>query len=84
MTKNLLKSFRVKKGMTQAELASLIERSTDSYSKKERGEVFFTPAEIAKISNALGLTFQEMNDIFYDSKLQICNFDGSSQSTITV
>ncbi len=73
METNLLKSARVKKGMTQADVASLIEKNTDTYSKKERGEIFFTPAEIAKITAALNLTFDECNAIFFNSQLQFCN-----------
>lgn len=74
METNLLKSARVKKGMTQADVASLIEKNTDTYSKKERGEVYFTPAEMVRVSRTLNLTFSEFNDIFFNSELQFCNF----------
>lgn len=73
MEKNLLKSARVKNGMTQADAAALIERTTDCYAKKERGEVYFTAAEMQRLSVAFKLTFEEFNDIFFDSKLQFCN-----------
>lgn len=73
METNLLKAARVRKGMTQSDVASLIEKNTDTYSKKERGLIYFTPAEIAKITGALELTFDECNAIFFNSNLQFCN-----------
>ncbi len=72
METNLLKAARVKQGMTQADVASIIEKTTDNYSKKERGVIFFTPAEVAKITVALNLTFEECNAIFFNSQLQFC------------
>lgn len=73
MKSYLLKSKRVEKGKTQSFAASLIEKSVDSYAKKERGEVAFTPAEISALTKGFELTFNEFNDIFFDSKLQFCN-----------
>lgn len=69
MNKNLLKSARVKCGMTQSDAALVIEKSVDAYAKKERGEVYFTPAEISALTVAFHLTLEECNDIFFDSKL---------------
>ncbi len=74
MNTNLLKSVRVKNGKTQTDMASLIEKSIDTYAKKERGEVYFTPAEMVRVSRTLNLTFSEFNDIFFNSELQFCNF----------
>lgn len=73
MNRYLLKAARVKNGMTQSDVASLIEKTTDCYAKKERGEVYFTAAEMCRISTAFKLTFEEFNDNFFDSKLQFCN-----------
>lgn len=74
MNTNLLKSVRVKNGKTQTDMASLIEKSIDTYAKKERGEIYFTPAEMIRVLKALNLTFGEFNDIFFNSELQFCNF----------
>lgn len=42
-----LKGLRISKGKTQTDMAIAIEKSTDSYAKKERGEVLFSPEEMA-------------------------------------
>lgn len=76
MKSNLLKSKRIERCKTQSFAASLIEKSVDSYAKKERGEVSFTPAEISALTNGFGLTFDEFNGIFFDSKLQFCKYSG--------
>lgn len=73
MNTNLLKSVRVKNGKTQTDMASLIEKSIDTYAKKERGEIYFTPAEMIRVLKALKLTFGEFNDIFFNSELHFCN-----------
>lgn len=73
MNTNLLKAARHKNDKTQTDMAVLIEKSLDSYSKKERGEIFFTPTEMVRVSKALNLTFQEFNDIFFNADLQFCN-----------
>ncbi len=69
MNSSKLKGLRVEKGKTQEEMAKSIEKSLDSYAKKERGEVIFLPDEIAIISNLLEMTFEQVNDIFFDGKL---------------
>ena len=51
-----LKGKRVEKGYTQTDMANFIEKSFDSYSKKERGEVLFTPKEEAIIAIKLQLS----------------------------
>ncbi len=68
-----LKGKRVALGLTQSDCAKMIEKSTDSYAKKERNEVYFTPAEIAALTKGLNLSFDEFNDIFFGSNLQFCN-----------
>ncbi|HIU79744.1 MAG TPA: helix-turn-helix transcriptional regulator [Candidatus Coproplasma excrementipullorum] len=73
MNSSLLRSARIAKQMTQSDIAAAIEKTTDCYSKKERGQNCFTPDEIVIIANVLGLTFRQINDIFFDSKLPISN-----------
>lgn len=69
MNSSKLKGLRVEKGKTQEEMSKAIEKSLDSYAKKERGEVIFLPDEIAIISNLLEMTFEQVSDIFFDGKL---------------
>ena len=64
-----LKGKRVEKGYTQTDMANFIEKSFDSYSKKERGEVLFTPNEEEIIAIKLQLSLLEFNEIFFDGDL---------------
>lgn len=69
MNGRMLKGFRVSHGKTQKNYADLIEKSTDSYAKKERGEVEFTLNEALAIATDSGMDFDEFNAIFYDGRL---------------
>lgn len=69
MNGQMLKGFRVGKAKTQSDIAEMIEKSTDSYAKKERGEVEFTLDETAVIAIETGMDFDEFNAIFYDGRL---------------
>lgn len=69
MNTQKLKGFRVGKGKTQTDYGNVIEKSTDSYAKKERGEVEFTLNETALIVIDSGMSFEEFNAIFYDGCL---------------
>lgn len=73
MKENKLKGKRVALGLTQSDCAKMIEKSTDSYAKKERGEFLFTLAEIAELTKGMKLSFDEFNDIFFGSQLQFGN-----------
>lgn len=68
-----LKSLRIEKGFTQSEMGELIEKSTDSYAKKERGEVEFTPKEMCIVAIALDMTYELFNYIFFDNGLPFGN-----------
>lgn len=72
-----LKGFRVEKGLTQKDMGDMIEKSTDSYSKKERCEVEFTLDETAVIAIETGMDFDEFNAIFYDGRLPFGNTEES-------
>ena len=67
MRTNLLKSVRIREGLTQKKIAEIIEISPTSYSKKESGLVDFSLTEISKICN---LTVDEMIEIFFDGKVE--------------
>lgn len=64
-----LKGYRVSKGLAQRDLGEMIEKSTDSYAKKERGEVELTLNETLVIAVKTGMDFEEFNAIFYDGRL---------------
>ncbi|TZE83574.1 helix-turn-helix transcriptional regulator [Calorimonas adulescens] len=64
-----LKLARMRKRLSQQDMADAIGKSLVSYSKKERGEVKFTPEEITIVSAKLGLTMEQTNDIFFDNNL---------------
>ena len=68
-----LKSLRIEKGYTQAEMAEKIEKSNDSYAKKERGEVEWTPDEMRIVAIALEMDFELFNYIFFGNKLPFSN-----------
>ena len=68
-----LKSLRIEKGFTQADMAEKIEKSNDSYAKKERGEVEFTPDEMCIVAIALEMDFELFNYIFFDNRLPFGN-----------
>lgn len=69
MEQRLLKSKRVLKGFTQEQIASKIGMNTKSYNLKENGKNRFSLEEVARVSEALKLTLEEVNDIFLHIKL---------------
>lgn len=74
-----LKSLRIEKGLTQAEMAEKIEKSNDSYAKKERGEVEWTPDEMCIVAIALDMDFELFNYIFFGNKLPFGNMDAKNE-----
>lgn len=64
-----LKFARLRKRKTQKEMADIIGKSLRTYAMKERGEVAFFPDEIVAVSLSLGLTAEQINDIFFDNNL---------------
>lgn len=71
---------RQRKKRTQQNMADVIKKSLDSYSKKERGEVSFFPDEIAAVVIDLDLTLDQMNDIFFDGLLPFRKSEGEALS----
>lgn len=76
-----LKSLRIEKGYTQADMAEMIEKSNDSYAKKERGEVEWTPDEMCIVAIALDMDFELFNYIFFGNKLPFGNVLGRSEQS---
>lgn len=64
-----LKEIRKAKGFKQKDMAEAIEKSISIYSQKEKGDIEFNKNEIILIAKKLGLTMQDVNEIFFDGKL---------------
>ena len=75
MNSTRLRELRAGKRASLETLGTVIGKSVVSYGKKERGEVPFKPEDVLALSKFYDLSFNEMNAIFYDSKLPIGNFD---------
>ena len=60
MKKNILKSERVKKELTQKQVADKLGLSTGAYCDKENGIRKFTVAEAIKLSDLLGFDMREI------------------------
>lgn len=60
-------------GFTQSDMALAIEKTLDSYAKKERGEIEFTTAEMVLVTKKLNLSASEFSAIFFDSQLPFFN-----------
>lgn len=65
----LLKSHRIKWGMSQYNISKILGRSPKAYNHKENAKANFDVNEIITIANELKLTLDEVNDIFFDGKL---------------
>ncbi len=70
-----LRELRAGRRVSLEKLGEVIGKSIVSYSKKERGEVKFQPDEVIALSEFYGLSYEEMNAIFYDNNLPNGNFE---------
>lgn len=70
-----LRELRAGRRVSLDKLGEVIGKSKVSYSKKERGEVKFLPNEVLALSEFYGLSYEEVNAIFYDGNLPNGNFD---------
>lgn len=75
MNSTRLRELRAGRRISLKTLGDVIGKSIVSYSKKERGEVKFQPDEVVALSKFYGLTYDEMNAIFYDKNLPNGNFE---------
>lgn len=71
-----LKGLRISKGKSQLYMSKCIEKSLDSYAKKERGSVFFTPKEMSVVAHELNMTFEQFNDIFLTAHCHMVIING--------
>lgn len=69
MDRHKLKGIRTSANLTQNELAEHLKVTTKTYNHKENGEIEFKLSEILKIALFLEMTLQQVDDIFFDSKL---------------
>lgn len=75
MDSTRLRELRAGRRIPLEKLAEVIGKSIVSYSKKERGEVKFKPDEVIALSEFYGLSYDEMNGIFYDNNLPNGKFE---------
>ncbi len=61
-----LKAARVENGLTQIQLANLLEMPISTYRKKETGQTEFTISEAIKVSKILN---KKIEEIFFNYKV---------------
>lgn len=66
----LLKSYRVRVGITQKILAKLLQIDVTTYSKKENGVIEFKASEILILKKTLNLTPIEIDEIFFNPNVE--------------
>lgn len=71
MKSRLLKSYRVKVGLTQKSIAKILQIDTTTYTKKENGNIEFRASEITKLKNILNLTPIEIDEIFFNHNVEL-------------
>ena len=69
MNLNLLKRTRMYKGYQQYEVSDGIGLSRQTYNYKENGKSLFNIDEIVRVASFLNLTFDEVNEIFFDNSI---------------
>lgn len=74
MNQTELKIARVRRGIKTKTVARAIDKTLDSYCKKENGRVKITLHEAAAITNVLCLTLSEFITIFFDGILPFCKY----------
>ena len=79
-----LKGKRTSQGKNQTYMGTLLCVTTSCYSAKELGKIGFTTEDIIAISNDLGLSYSEIDYIFFDGKLQLCNTTNSACGSIPI
>ena len=71
MGSRILKSKRMLFDLTQEEISKKLGITIKSYNLKENGKREFTLDEVKKISFLLKLNLSEVNDIFFNSSINI-------------
>lgn len=68
-TNLLLKSIRVKNGLTQSDMSKILRINKGSYAMKENGQRIFKTAEIQVMYEYFKLTPEELVEIFFTGKV---------------
>lgn len=55
-----IKEYRIKRGYTQEQIATLLNIKQNTYSSKENGKRAFTIEEIRKLKRILNTTYDEL------------------------
>lgn len=69
MNEDLLRGKRAEHGLSQEEISKQLGVSRTTYRFKESRERDFTGSEIKRLASVLSLSLNEVNAIFFDSKL---------------
>ena len=69
MVTNKLKGYRVSQGITQPEIAGNMGMTAKTYNHKENGKVSFKIEEVCKLATILGMSIEDVNEIFFGNKL---------------
>lgn len=69
MNSDLLRGKRAEHSLSQEEMANNLGVTRLTYRLKETGDREFTNSEMRKIASVLSLGLNEINTIFFDSKL---------------
>ena len=69
----------IRKGETAKTLSQRIGRSHVAFNSKRCGDVTFTVHEVLSLAEALSLTLDQVNEIFFDDKLP----NGKNQAEIS-
>lgn len=64
-----LKVARIRRGMKAKDLAKALDKSLDSYMKRESGSVSVTLSDIAALTKAMDLSLSEFVAIFFNGNL---------------
>lgn len=67
-----LKVARIRRGVKAQEIANALDKTVDSYIKRENGNVRLTLSDVFTITNVLHLSLTEFVTIFFDGDLPFC------------
>ena len=71
MKSNILKSERIKVGITQKSMSKHLNIDVSTYSKKENGLIEFKASEIRLLKKVLDLTPQKISEIFFENEVAL-------------
>lgn len=81
MNKELLKYYIARAGLTQSKAAQRLDMSRQAFSQKMRGVVPFKLGELCVLVYMLGLTADEVMDVFFAKVVDTQNTRGLKSGT---